>query len=70
MFKKLLPLFIGLSLLFSIALAGENYTVSGDVTFSEDGDIYICLLTQEGWRDFQTRGHELTPQECKVIKML
>jgi hypothetical protein len=70
MFKKLLPLFIGLSLLFSIALAGENYTVSGDVTFSEDGDIYICLLTQEGWRDFQTRGHELTPQKCKVIKML
>ena len=69
MFKKLLPLFIGLSLLFSIALAEENYTLSGEVTFRKDGDIYIRLLTKEDFRDFQTPGHELTPQKYKVIKM-
>jgi hypothetical protein len=69
MFKKLLPLFLGLSLLFSIALAEENYTLSGEVTFQNDGDLYICLLTKEGFRDFQTPGHELTPEKCKVIKM-
>jgi uncharacterized protein (DUF2141 family) len=69
MFKKLVPLFIGLGLLFSVASAEENYTVSGDVTFSEDGNIYICVLTKEGFRDFQTPGHELTQQKYKVIKM-
>jgi uncharacterized protein (DUF2141 family) len=69
MFRKLVPVFVGLALLFSVALAQENYTLSGEVTFRKDGDIYICLLNMEGWRDFQTPGHELTAQKCKVIKM-
>ena len=53
----------------STAYAGENYIISGDVTFQNDGDIYICLCTKERWRDFQTPGHELSAQQCKVIKM-
>jgi hypothetical protein len=69
MFKKVVSLFIGLCLLCSFAFAEENYTLSGEVTFSFDGDIYVCLVNMEGWRDFQTPGHELTPQKCKVIKM-
>ena len=69
MFKKFVLLFIGLGLLLSVASAEENYTLSGEVTFFKDGDIYICLLNMDGWRDFQTPGHELTSQECKVIKM-
>ena len=69
MFKKLVPLFIGLCLLFSVAFAEENYTLSGEVTFSYDGDIYICLLNMEGWRDFHTPRHELSQLKCKVIKM-
>jgi uncharacterized protein (DUF2141 family) len=69
MLKKVLPLFIGLGLLFSIAYAGENYTISGEGTFQYDGDIYICLYDKEGWRDFQTPGHELFSPQCKVIKM-
>jgi uncharacterized protein (DUF2141 family) len=69
MLRKLLLLFVGFALLFSVALAEENYTLSGEVTFRKDGDIYICLLNMEGWRDFQTPGHELTSQKCKVIKM-
>jgi uncharacterized protein (DUF2141 family) len=69
MLKKFLPLFICLGLLFSIAYAGENYTISGEGTFQYDGDIYICLYDKEGWRDFQTRGHELSSPQCKVIKM-
>jgi hypothetical protein len=51
-------LFDGLCLLYSIAFAKENRTLSGDVTFRNDKDIYICPLTMEGWRDFQTPGHE------------
>ena len=69
MFKKLVPLFIGLCLLFSVAFAEESYTLSGEVTFQYDGDIYICLLNMEGWRDFQTPRHELSQLKCKVIKM-
>ena len=68
MFKKLVPLFISLGLLFSVAYAVENYTISGDVTFQYDGDIYICLYTKEEFQDF-TRKHEPSPPQCKVIKM-
>ena len=43
MFKRLIPLFTSLCLLLSVAYAGENYTLSGDVTFQYDGDIYMSL---------------------------
>jgi hypothetical protein len=69
MFKKLIPSFIGLCFLFSFAFAEEVCTLSGEVTFSYDGDIYVCLVNMEGWRDFQTPGHELARQKCNVIKM-
>jgi hypothetical protein len=60
MLKKLVSLIIGLSVFLSVAYAGENYTISGKCTFQYDGDVYICLCTKEGWRDFQTPGHELS----------
>jgi uncharacterized protein (DUF2141 family) len=69
MLRKLVPLFVGLALLFSVALAEENYTLSGEVTFRKDGDIYICLLNMEGWRDFQNPRNELSQLKCQVIKM-
>jgi len=69
MLRKLIPLFVSIALLFSVASAQENYTLSGEVAFRKDADIYICLLTKEGFRDFQTPGHELTPQKYKLIKM-
>jgi hypothetical protein len=34
----------------SFAYAEEKFTVSGEVTFQYDGNIY--LLTMEGFRDF------------------
>ena len=69
MFRKLVPLFVGFALLFSVALAEENYTLSGEVTFRKNGDVYICLLNMEGWRDFHTPRHELSQLKCKFIKM-
>jgi uncharacterized protein (DUF2141 family) len=69
MLKKLVPLFIGLGLAFSSAYAGENCTISGEVTFQYDGDIYVCLYDKEGWCDFQTPRHELSPPHCKVKEM-
>lgn len=69
MLRKLVPLFVGLTFLFNVALAEENYTLSGEVTFKKDGDIYICLLDMEGWRDFQNPRNELSQLKCQVIKM-
>jgi len=69
MLRKLVPLFAGLAFLFNVALAEENYTLSGEVTFRKDGDLYICLLNMEGWRDFQNPRNELSQLKCQVIKM-
>jgi len=69
MLRKLVPLFAGLAFLFNVALAEENYTLSGEVTFTKDGDLYICLLNMEGWRDFQNPRNELSQLKCQVIKM-
>jgi uncharacterized protein (DUF2141 family) len=69
MLKKFVLLFISLGFVFSGAYAGENHTISGDVTFQHDGDIYICLYTNEGWRNFQKPGYELSSSQCKHVKM-
>jgi uncharacterized protein (DUF2141 family) len=52
-----------------VADAGKNYTVSGDVTFRYDGDIYIYLFTKEGFRDFTSKFELLPSPRCKIIKM-
>jgi uncharacterized protein (DUF2141 family) len=69
MYYKLLILFMCFGLLFNVAHAGENFTISGDVGFQYDGDIYICLFTLENYAEFQRPGHELSQPECKNIKM-
>jgi uncharacterized protein (DUF2141 family) len=69
MHRKLLALLIGLGLLSSVALAEENYAISGEVTFSEDGTIYICILTKEKFRDFHNPGYDLSASQCKVQRM-
>ena len=69
MLRKLVLLFVSLAFLFSVALAEENHTLSGEVTFRKDGDIYICLLNMEGWRDFHNPRNELSQLKCQVIKM-
>lgn len=43
MTSKLVPLLVGFGLLFSVALAEENYTLSGEVTFRKDGYLYMSF---------------------------
>ncbi len=69
MYYKSLLLFICFGLLFNVAHAEEKYTITGDVSFQYDGDIYICLCTKEEWREFLIPGHELAQPPCKFIKM-
>ncbi len=49
--------------------AGEKCTISGEVTFEYDGDIYICLFALEKYAEFQRPGHDLSQPECKHIRM-
>jgi uncharacterized protein (DUF2141 family) len=66
---RLLRIIIPMIFIVSIAYAGEKFTVSGEVTFQYDGNIYICLLTMEEFRDFYNPRHKLSQSPCKVIQM-
>ena len=69
MLKKAMLLFGILLMASAFAYAEEKFTVSGEVTFQYDGDIYICLLTKEEFRDFLIPRHTLSESPCKVIQM-
>ena len=67
MFKGLIALLINLCLLMGATYAGENYTISGEVTFQYDADIYIGLYTTEAYKLY----HERTPSPpyLQIIKL-
>jgi hypothetical protein len=70
MFLQRFSIFFIIFYFFSgVAYAGENYTISGDVIFQYDGDLYICLYTIEGWSNFQRPGYELSSPQCKHVEM-
>ena len=69
MSKKAMLFLASFLLASTFAYAEEKYTISGEVTFQYDGDIYICLLTMEEFRVFIISGHELSQSPCKVIQM-
>jgi len=69
MFKKLILFLVTLLVVSAFAYAEEKFTISGEVTFQYEGNIYICLLTMEEFRDFYRRWHELSESPCKIIQM-
>ena len=69
MFKKAMLFLASFLLALTFAYAEEKFTVSGEVTFQYDGDIYICLLTKKEFQDLNTRRHKLSQSPCKVIQM-
>ena len=69
MVKKAMLLLGILFMALGFAYAEEKYTISGEVTFQYDGNIYICLLTMEEFRDFNIPRHILSESPCKVIHM-
>ena len=65
---KVLRIIVVMILLVSVAYAGENFTISGEVYFQNDGDIYLCLDTVEKFAEnYSTRDFSSTG--CQVIKM-
>ena len=64
---RLIKIIVSLILLASVTYAGENYTISGEVSFQYDGDIYICLYTQEEFLDYKK--HSLSRPQCQRVRM-
>ena len=69
MAKKAILFFGFFLMVSSFAYAEKKYTISGEVTFQYDGNIYICLFTHEKLRDFVRPHHSLSKSICKVVKM-
>lgn len=69
MFKKSIFFLAFFLLASSFAYAQKKYTISGEVTFQYDGNIYICLFTVEQFRDFVRPRHSLSESPCKTIQM-
>ena len=67
MLKKMSALFLSSLLIGVIAHAEENFSLSGEVSFRKDADIYICLFTKEDIQ-YLTKT-EFSPPKCKAIKM-
>jgi len=51
------------------AFGEETYTITGDISFKYDGDIYIRICTLEEWAEFLRPNYELLVPPWKVIKM-
>jgi uncharacterized protein (DUF2141 family) len=66
---RMLGIIVTTLVFVNIAYGGDNYTISGEVGFRNDGDINICILTLEKYAEFVTPGHELSKPECKYIRM-
>ena len=67
MSKKMSVLFISFWLIGGIVYAEEKLSLSGEVSFQYDADIYICLFTMEDLQHLPK--NELLPPKCKAIKM-
>ena len=53
----------------SFALAQDNYTISGEIVYSGDSHIYVCLHNSTSWRAVATRQKELPPPEfVQIVK--
>lgn len=65
---KVIRIIATMIFLVSIAYAGGNHTISGEVSFKNDGDIYLCLDTVEKFAEnYSTRDYVSTG--CQVIKI-
>jgi len=50
------------------SLASETYTITGDVIFKKDGDIYIRICKLKEWAEFLRPNYELSVPPWKLIK--
>ena len=67
MLKRMSALFLSFCFIAVIAHAEEKFIISGEVSFRHDGDIYICLYTQDEFKDYQKLS--LLRPQCQRVSM-
>jgi len=69
--ELLIAITISIVLVFIInnAQAQEKFTITGNVSFQYDGDIYIRVCTLEEWAEFLKPNYELSVPPWKMIKI-
>lgn len=67
MHYKLLMMVICFGLFFNVAHAEEAYTITGEISFKYDGDIYIRICTMEEWAEFLKPNYVLSVPPWKTI---
>jgi len=68
MAKRLLLFLMIFAVLLSVSYAKDTCSISGEVSFQYEGDIYVCLCDAGKWADFQTFGHRLSQEGCHVTR--
>ncbi|MBW2116212.1 MAG: DUF2141 domain-containing protein [Deltaproteobacteria bacterium] len=53
MFKKVMLFLVTLLVMSAFAYAEDKFTISGEVIFSGDEDIYVSLLTYEAYKNYK-----------------
>lgn len=69
MYYKLLIMIICFGSFFNVAHAEETYTITGEISFKYDGDIYVRICTMEEWAEFLGRNYEISVPPWKMIKI-
>lgn len=52
-----------------LAYGEETYTITGEVSFQYDGDIYVCICNLEEWTEILRPRHEFSDSKCNFIAM-
>jgi len=68
-FMKVISMIFIILVFLGNAFGEETYTITGDISFKYDGDIYIRICTLEEWAEFLRPNYELLVPPWKVIKM-
>ena len=71
------PIFVGLLIIPNFANSEETFSVSGEISIVDKGDIHVGIYTQEDWSNFKDKTPSppyfqiinLTPEQIKTEKV-
>jgi hypothetical protein len=66
---KVLGLIIAIFLFWGNVFGQETYSITGDISYRYDADIYVRVCTMEEWAEFLRPNYELSVPPWKIIKL-
>ena len=77
MLKKMAVIFVSLLIIPNIASSEETFSVSGEISIIDKGDIHVAICSQEDWSNFKDKTPSppyfqiinLTPEQFKTKKV-